>query len=308
MICSDTYRSFDCATTTQISTDNSKPSHGGALIVKAMPAIQGSHIRHLHGKASSGRPDNLYPVKAMIYHDEEGKAIAFRLSDNYREWADVFSQERIQPLLGQSQFDHKTDLLPNTTPPFGPLYPCSTSELTAMKTWLDINSMGGNIRKSNSLTSSPILLIPKPDSSLRLCVDDRGPNEITVKDCYPLPRMNKLRERLGKAHIFTKFDLKNGWHHFRLKEGDQLKIVIKTRYSLYEYLIIPFGLYNNLLTFQAMINGVLHNLLDEGLIPYIEDIPIYLENEEEHITLVHKVLRSTTKTSRSQTMGQHQEV
>lgn len=82
-------------------------------------------------------PENVYQVGAMIYHDEEGRDIALRLPEDYREWSDVFSQERIQALPEHSSFDHKIDLLPNTTPPFGPRYPCSTSELKAMKTWLD---------------------------------------------------------------------------------------------------------------------------------------------------------------------------
>lgn len=186
-------------------------------------------------------PENIYLVGTMVYHEEEGKDMTLRLPSPYQEWSDVFCQQRIQALSQHSQCDQKIDLLPNTTPPFGPLYPCSTSELKAMKTLLDNNSMDGKIRMSNSPAASPILLIPKPDGS-RLCVDYRDLNKIRVKDCYPLPHMDELRDRLGKARDFTKFDLKNGFHLLQLREGDQWKTAFRTGYGLYEYLIMPLGL------------------------------------------------------------------
>jgi hypothetical protein len=101
--------------------------------------------------------------------------------------------------------------------------------------------------------------------------------------------MSELCERLARATIFTKLDLKNGYN--RIVEGDEWKTAFRTRYGLFEYLVMPFGLCNAPGTFQAMINKVLHDLLDEGVIVYIDDILIYSEDEESHIKLVEKVLQ-----------------
>jgi hypothetical protein len=132
--------------------------------------------------------------------------------------------------------------------------------------------------------------MPKPDGSMRLCVDYRGVNKVTVKDRTPLPLMSELRERLGRVKIFTKVDLKNGNNLIQIAEGDEWKTAFHTRYGLFEYLVMPVGLCNAPGTFQAMINKVLQELLGEGVIVYIDDILIYSEDEETHMVLVKKVL------------------
>jgi transcription initiation factor IIE alpha subunit len=114
---------------------------------------------------------------------------------------------------------------------------------------------------------------------------------VTIKDLTPLPLMAELRERLGRAKVFTQLDLKNSYNLIRIAEGDEWKTAFRTRYALFEYLVMPFGLCNAPGTFQAMINKVLHELLDEGVIVYIDDILIYSEDEESHIRLVKKVLQ-----------------
>jgi hypothetical protein len=106
-----------------------------------------------------------------------------------------------------------------------------------------------------------------------------------------LPLMAELRERLCRAKVFTKLDLKNGYNLISIAEGDEWKRAFRTRYGLFEYLVMPFGLCNPPGTFQAMINKVLHELLDEGVIVYIDDILIYSEDEESRIRLVEKVLQ-----------------
>jgi hypothetical protein len=108
--------------------------------------------------------------------------------------------------------------------------------------------------------------------------------------------MSELRERLGKAKIFTKLDLKNGYNLIRIAEGDEWKTAFRTRYGLFEYLVMPFGLCNAPATFQAMINTVLRELLDEGVVVYIDDILIYSKTEERHIELVKKVLEKLKQT------------
>ena len=102
--------------------------------------------------------------------------------------------------------------------------------------------------------------------------------------------MNELRDRLGKARYFTKLDLKNGFHLLRIAKGDELKTAFRYRYVLYEYTVMPFGLCDAPSTFQSMINDVFHNLLDEGVVVYLDDILIYSEDEKSHINLVRQVM------------------
>ena len=110
-----------------------------------------------------------------------------------------------------------------------------------------------------------------------------------------MPLMTELREQVAKAKIFTKLDLRHGYNLIRIAEGDEWKTAFRTKYGLFEYLVMPFGLCNAPASFQAMINQVLRELLDEGVIVYIDDILIYSETEEEHIRLVSKVLEKLKK-------------
>ena len=157
-------------------------------------------------------------------------------------------------------------MIPEAKLPDGPIYPLSKKELDAL--WDNIREMEdhGKIRRSSSPIGAPILFVPKPNGTLRLCVDYRGLNKITIKNKYPLPLMSELRSRLGKATIFTKLDLKNGYYLIRMAEGEEWKTAFKSRYSLYEYTVMPFGLCNAPATFQSMINDVFRDMLDVGVL------------------------------------------
>jgi len=122
----------------------------------------------------------------------------------------------------------------------------------------------GKIIRSSSPIGAPILFVPQPDGTLRLCVDYRGLKKITIKNKYLLRLMSELRSRLGKATIFTKLDLKNGYFLIRMAEGEEWKTAFKSRYGLDEYTVMPFGLCNAPSMFQPMINDVLRDMLDVG--------------------------------------------
>ena len=117
-----------------------------------------------------------------------------------------------------------------------------------------------------------------------------------VKNRYPLPLMTKLRERLNKAKVFTKLDLKNRYHLVRMTEEDEEKTAFRTRFGLYYWRVIPFGLCNVPATFQSMMDSILHDLLDNTVIVYLDDILIYSDNVEEHTLLVQEVLSRLDKT------------
>ena len=179
--------------------------------------------------------------------------------------------------------------------PWGPLYGMSEQELRGLREWLDRQVAAGKIVKSSSSAGAPILLVGKPDGSFRLCVDYRALNKVRVKNRYPLPLMTELRERLNRAKVFTKLDLKNGYHLVRMAEEDEEKTAFRTRFGLYHWRVMPFGLCNAPATFQSMMDNMLHDLLDDGVIVYIDDILIYSEDEKTHVKLVQEVLSRLDK-------------
>lgn len=122
-------------------------------------------------------------------------------------------------------------------------------------------------------------------------MDYRALNDITIKDRYPLPRIDELRDRLRKAKYFTKLDLRDGYYLIRIKEGEEWKIVWRSRFGLFEYLVMPFGLTNAPVTFQAIINDTLREYLDVFCTAYLDDILIYSETLEEYQEHVEKVLK-----------------
>ena len=240
-------------------------------------------------------PDEETRNLATVWHDEEGGDVANLLPDLYKDWADVFSEEQIQKLPEHSSFDHEIRLIEGAKPPFGPIYALSEKELEELRKHLQKEMAAGKIRRSQSPAASPILFVPKADGSLRMCVDYRSLNNVTEKDASPLPLMAELRERLARAKIFTKIDLKNGFNLIRIATGDEWKTAFRTRYGLYEYLVMPIGLCNAPASFQRMMETVLTGLTDEGVVVYIDDILIYSETEEEHVRLTKEVLNRLRK-------------
>jgi hypothetical protein len=179
-------------------------------------------------------------------------------------------------------------------PPQLGLYNLSQRELQVLREYLDTALKKGWIRVSKSLSAAPILFVPKKDGGDRLCVDYRGLNKVTIKNRYPLPLISKLLDRLGHAKVFSKLNLRDAYHRLRIKEGDEWKPAFKTRYGLFEYMVIPFSLINAPATFQAYIHKALGHLVDSICIVYLEDILIYSKYEEEHkqhVKLVLKKLR-----------------
>jgi hypothetical protein len=178
-----------------------------------------------------------------------------------------------------------------TDPPFGPIYNLSAVELEALRQYLEENLAKGWIVESESPAGSPILFVPKKDGGLRLCVDYRGLNKVTIKNRHPLPLIGEILDRLSGATIFTKLDLKDAYHRIPIRREDRWKTAFRTRYGHYEYTVMPFGLTNAPATFQAYIHRALAGMLDTICIVYLDDILIFSRTREEHARHVRKVLR-----------------
>ena len=172
------------------------------------------------------------------------------------------------------------------------IYSLSSQKLDALWEYLEENLQKGFIQESQSSARYSILFILKSDSLLRLCVDYWALNNITVKNSYPLPLISELQDRFQGVQWFTKFDILGAFNQIHIKEGDKWKTAFWTRSRLYEYLVMPFELTNVPATFQAFINNVLREYLNQFVVVYLDDILIYFKTKEQHVQHVCKVLQA----------------
>jgi hypothetical protein len=167
----------------------------------------------------------------------------------------------------------------------------SHEELKELKVQLEELLAKGYIKPSKSPYGAPVLFVHKKDGTLRMCVDYRALNKATVKNRYPLPRINDLFDRLSGAKVFSRIDLRSGYYQIRIKEGDEEKTACRTRYGSYEFMVMPFGLTNALATFCTLMNDIFREWLDDFVVVYIDDILIYSSSLEEHAEHLRKVFQ-----------------
>ena len=168
-----------------------------------------------------------------------------KILDKYLDFTDVFLEEKALVLPERTELNkHAIDLEDGKQPPYGPIYSLGPVELETLKTYIETHLKTGFIWPSKSPAGAPILFDKKPDGSLRLCVDYRGLNNLTIKNRYPLPLIGESLDRLGRAKRFTQLDLTSAYHQMRIKEGDKWKTVFRTRYGHFKYQVMPFELSN----------------------------------------------------------------
>ena len=198
---------------------------------------------------------------------------ATKLPKQYHDFLDVFSRKEADTLPEHRLYDHRIELEPGKTPPYGPLYGMSQNELKVLKKYLEDNLRKGFIRASSSPAASPVIFVRKPGGGLRFCVDYRALNAITIKNRY---------------------DIIAAFNRLRIAKGDEWMTAFRTRYGLFEYLVMPFGLANAPSSFQHYVNDVLRPYLDIFCTAYIDDILIYsddLSKHRRHVELVLEALR-----------------
>ncbi|SOV07548.1 uncharacterized protein UDID_19213 [Ustilago sp. UG-2017a] len=216
------------------------------------------------------------------------------IPQEYHQYLDVFSRVKADKLPPHRTYDHQIPLEEGKSPPFGPIYSLSEHELKTLREYLEENLAKGFISPSDSPAASPILFVKKKDGSLRLCVDYRGLNRITIRNRYPLPLIDELLDRLREARFFTRIDLRGAYNLLRIAKGDKWKTAFRTRYGLFQYNVMPFGLTNAPASFQHLMNDTFKDMLDRSLIIYLDDLLIYsttLKQHQEHVSAVLACLR-----------------
>ena len=206
------------------------------------------------------------------------------------EYPDVFPEE-LPGMPPDRELEFAIDLVPGTAPLYKKYYRMPSSELVELKKQLDELLRKGYIRPSSSPWGSPAIFVGKKDGSLRMCIDYRQLNEVTIKNKYPLPRIDDLFDQLSGAKVFSKIDLRTGYHQLKIKREDIPKTAFTTRYGLYEYTVMSFGLTNAPAFFMHMMNKVFMDFLDKFVVVFIDDILIYSKSEEEHKDHLRAVLQ-----------------
>ena len=164
------------------------------------------------------------------------------------------------------------------------------TELKELKVQMEEMVNKGFVRLSTSPWGAPVIFVNKKDGSMRLCIDYRELNKVTIRNKYPLPRIDDLFDQLQGAKVFSKIDLRSGYHQLRVHDEDVSKTAFRTRYGHFEFLVMQFGLTNAPAAFMDLMNRIFRPSLDQIVIVFIDDILIYSGSGEEHAEHLRIVL------------------
>ena len=207
-----------------------------------------------------------------------------------KEFPDVFLDD-ISGLPPDREIEFVIELIPGTEPISISPYRMAPAELKELKARLEELLSKGFIRPSTSPWGAPVLFVKKKDGSLRLCIDYRQLNRATIRNQYPLPCIDELFDQLHGSRVYSKIDLRSGYHKLRVRENDVSKTAFRTRYGHYEFLVMPFGLTNAPAAFMDLMNRVFSPYLDKFVIVFIDDILVYSGSPEEHAEHLRTVLQ-----------------
>ena len=206
------------------------------------------------------------------------------------EYADLFPEQLPKGKPPKRTVEFEIKMEEGSTPPNRPPYCLSPKEHEELQAQIDDLLAQGHIRPSNSPYGAPVLFVPKKDGRWRMCVDYRALNKQTIRDRYPLPRIDDLLDRLGQARHFTTLDLASGYHQIAVKEEDIPKTAFRTQRGQFEFVVMPFGTMNAPSTFQRLMNSIFREELDNFVLVYLDDILVYSKTLKDHIQHIRRAL------------------
>lgn len=254
--------------------------------VVSRPGIKLVSIQEIKKYVLNGQKGYLCMVKDLIVEEDEINQIPV-----VREFPDVFPNE-IPGMSPKREVEFSIDLVPGTAPISKIPYRMAPREMQELKEQLQELLEKGYRRPSVSPWGAPVLFVKKIDGSLRLCIDYWEMNQVTVKNRYPLPRIDDLFDQLKGAGTFSKIDLRSGYHQLKVVEKDIPKMAFWMRYRRYEFTMMPFGLTNAPTVFMDMMNRVFRPYLDDFMVVFIDDILVYSRIPEDHAKHLRVMLQT----------------
>ncbi len=262
-------------------------------IIKLVPTQSHSNeielVSALQFKRSMRKADMNYLIYIRSDNDSESVNTT-SVPSIVSEYQDVFPDDLPEGLPPSRAVDHRIELESGHVPPSKTPYRLNQAETDELNKQLTELLKKGYIRPSVSPYGAPVMFASKKDNSYRMCMDYRALNKITIKNKYPLPRIDDLLDRLAGARYFSKIDLRSGYHQIRVAEQDIHKTAFNTRYGHYEFLVLPFGLTNAPATFMHLMQSIFMEYLDKFVIIFLDDILIFSKTRELHEQHVRQVL------------------
>jgi hypothetical protein len=225
--------------------------------------------------------------RAMVNQMDAGQGLEVPVVN---EFTDVFPEE-LPDMPPDRDIEFVIELKPGTSPIYKTSYRMAAPELVELKEHIKELPEKWFIHLSSSPWGAPVIFVPKKDGTQMLCVDYRALNEVTIKNKYPLPRIDDLFDQLRGACVFSKIDLRSEYHQLKIWECDIPKNAFASRYGLYEYTVMSFGLTNALVYFMYLMNKVFMEYLVKFIVVFIDDILVYSRSEEEHEEHLHLALQ-----------------